>query len=111
MPDIMQEELEQFKKMRYDGREIFDSYLDPGDPYSAVKRCVHLEECIAWKSYVGSFPGSFEIADDELAFLKGSKRMKRNDELDTDDLGCSKAAAEGCALNVIHIFEGRNKVI
>ncbi len=69
------------------------------------------DECTACESCVGSCPDSFEMADDGLAQLKGSKRVGSNDELETDDLGCSKEGAEVCPVNVIHLFEGGKKII
>jgi ferredoxin len=50
-------------------------------------------------------------ADDGWARVKGSKRVGSNDELDLDDLGCTKEAAEGCPVNIIHIVEGSKKII
>jgi ferredoxin len=69
------------------------------------------EECTACESCVESCPASFEMADDGLAHLKGSKQVGSNDELDTDDLGCSEDAAEVCPVTIIHIFEGGNKIV
>ncbi len=56
-------------------------------------------------------PASFDMADDGFAHMKDSKRVGSNDELDLDDLGCTKEAAEGCPVNIIHIFEGSKKII
>jgi ferredoxin len=69
------------------------------------------EDCTACESCVGSCPDLFERADDGLAQILGSKRVGSNDELETDDLGCGKDGAEVCPVNVIHIFEGGNKII
>ncbi len=68
------------------------------------------EECTGCESCVESCPGSFEMADDGLAHLKGAKTGS-SEELTTDDLGCNKNAAEACPVNIIHIFEGDNKII
>jgi ferredoxin len=51
------------------------------------------------------------MADDHLAHLKGSQRVNGNDDLDTDDLGCRKAASEGCPVNVIHIVGIDNDIL
>jgi len=40
---MMEKEPAQLKKMRSEAREIFDSCLEPVDPYGAVKRFLHLE--------------------------------------------------------------------
>jgi ferredoxin len=69
------------------------------------------EQCTSCESCVESCPDSFEMADDGWAHVKGSKRVGSNDELDLDDLGCTKEAAEGCPVNIIHIFEGSKKII
>ena len=69
------------------------------------------EECISCENCVSECADSFEMADDEFAHLKSSTRVGSNDELETDDLGCIKQAAEACPVNIIHIIEGGNKII
>jgi len=69
------------------------------------------EECTACESCVETCPDTFEMADDGLAQVKGSTRVGSNDELEMDDVGCSKEAAEVCPVNIIHVFEGGNKLI
>ncbi len=69
------------------------------------------EECTACESCVETCPDTFEMADDGLAQVKGSIRVESNDELEMDDVGCSKEAAEVCPVNIIHVFEGGNKLI
>ena len=69
------------------------------------------EECISCENCVGECEDFFEMADDGFAHLKSSTRVGSNDELDTDDLGCCKEAAESCPVNIIHITEGGNKII
>jgi ferredoxin len=75
------------------------------------KLVMEREDCTACESCVESCPASFEMVDDGWSHVKGSKRVGSNDELDLDDLGCSKAAADGCPVNIIHIFEGGKKII
>jgi ferredoxin len=69
------------------------------------------EECTGCESCVGTCPDSFEMADDGWAQMMASTRVGSNDELTTDDLGCIKDGAEACPVNVIHVFEGGNKII
>jgi len=69
------------------------------------------EDCTGCESCVASCPDSFEMADDGLAHMMGSTRLGSNDELDMDDLGYCKDGAEVCPVNVIHVFEGGNKII
>jgi ferredoxin len=69
------------------------------------------DECTGCETCVESCPDSYEMADDGLAYLKGSKQVGSNDELETDDLGCIKDGAEACPVNVIHVYEGANKII
>jgi len=75
------------------------------------KVVIERDDCTGCESCVQTCPDSFEMADDELAHLKGSTRVGSNDELETDDLGCSKEGAEVCPVNVIHVFEGGKKTI
>jgi ferredoxin len=53
------------------------------------------EECKEYDSCAASCPAFFQIADEEIAQLKGSKPVGSNDELDPDDPGCSKDDADG----------------
>lgn len=69
------------------------------------------EECIACEGCVGACPDSFQMADDGWAQMSGATRVGSNDELETDDLACINDAAEACPVNIIHIFEGGNKII
>ena len=69
------------------------------------------EECISCEACPENCPDTFEMADDGWAHVKGSTRVETNDELETDDMGCSKEAADACPVDVIHIFEGANKII
>ena len=69
------------------------------------------EECISCENCVTECSDSFEMGDDSWAHVKGSARVGNNDELETDDMGCTKQAAEACPVNIIHIIEGGNKII
>jgi ferredoxin len=68
-------------------------------------------ECTACEMCVESCPDYFEMADDVLARIKGSKKAGDNEELEVDTPGCIKDAADACPVNVIHIYEGANKII
>jgi ferredoxin len=68
-------------------------------------------ECTGCQVCVESCPDYFEMADDDLAHIKGSTKAGDNDELGIDALGCIKDAADGCPVNCIHIHEGANKII
>jgi|APFre7841882590_1041340.scaffolds.fasta_scaffold182410_2 ferredoxin len=69
------------------------------------------KECTACESCVESCPDYFEMADDALVNLKGSTKAGDNEELEVDTLGCIKDAADACPVNIIHIYEGANKII
>ena len=59
------------------------------------------EECKECESCVASCPLFFQVADEELADLKGSGRLggnDKNDKLDTDDPGCGMPMLDGCSL-------------
>ena len=69
------------------------------------------KECTACESCVESCPDYFEMGDDALVNLKGSKKAGDNEDLEVDTLGCIKDAADACPVNIIHIYEGANKII
>ena len=69
------------------------------------------DECTGCETCVETCPDSYEMADDELAHLKGSERVGSNDELNTDALGCMKEAADACPVTCIHVYEGAKKII
>ena len=69
------------------------------------------DECTGCESCVGVCPDTYEMADDSLAIIKGSKRVGSNDVLETDNLGCSKEGAEACPVNCIHVYEGGKKTV
>jgi ferredoxin len=68
-------------------------------------------ECTACESCVESCPDYFEMADDALVNLKRSTKAGDNEELAVDTLACIKDAADACPVNIIHIYEGANKII
>ena len=82
-----------------------------GDIMVKFKVVLEREECTACESCVETCPDTFEMADDGLAQVKGSTRVGSNDELEMDDMGCSKEAAEVCPVSIIHVFEDGNKII
>lgn len=69
------------------------------------------EECIACERCIGSCSDSLEMADDGLAQMAGGARAGNDDELETDERGCLMDGAEAFPVNIIHIFEGGNKII
>jgi ferredoxin len=75
------------------------------------KVVIERDDCTACESCVEECPESFQMADDGLAELKGAVRTGNNDELEVDDLGCTKEAAEACPVTIIHIYEGGNAII
>lgn len=78
---------------------------------TTFKIVLEREGCISCEACATDCPESFEMADDQWAHVKNSTRNGSNDELDVDDLGCCKQAAEACPVNVIHILEGSNQII
>ncbi len=70
------------------------------------------DECIGCSACVAVAPKSWEMKDDNKAFLKGSKKNPNEIyTLETDDLEKNLDAAESCPVNCIHIEENGKKKI
>ncbi len=67
--------------------------------------------CVSCGSCIEACPDYWEMADDGFAHLKGSIPSGDNEELEMDDLGCNKDAAEGCPVNCIYVYEDGEKII
>jgi ferredoxin len=68
-------------------------------------------ECTGCELCTTTCPDLFEMADDGLSALKGGTRNGDNDELEIDDEGCARQAAEDCPAACIHFYEGSNKLV
>lgn len=60
-------------------------------------------KCIGCGSCAALCGDLFEIADDGLATLKGAKQVGENFELEVQDAGCAKDAADICPPQIIKI--------
>ena len=60
-------------------------------------------KCIGCGSCVAVCEKFFEMADDGLASLKGAAQVGENFELETEDAGCAKDAADVCPVQIIKI--------
>lgn len=63
--------------------------------------------CIGCGSCIAICPDFWKKGDDGKSMLKGGKANKR----EVTDLKCNMEAAKACPVNVIHIFEGKKKLI
>ncbi len=68
-------------------------------------------ECTGCELCTSTCPDLFEMADDGLSTLKGGTTVGDNVELDMDDAGCGKQAAEECPAVCIHVYEDGNKLV
>ena len=65
------------------------------------------ENCIGCGSCIALCPESWkEGSDGKSDLIKGKKN-----EQEINDLACNMDAAKACPVNVIHIFEGKKKLI
>ena len=71
-----------------------------------AKVIIERDKCIGCGACESTCPKFFKIADDGKSSLVGGKRdpQNGNDELEADNLECSKDAAEGCPVQCIHLL-------
>lgn len=60
-------------------------------------------KCIGCGSCVAVCPKYFEMADDNLASIKGGETAGLNMELEIEEPGCANEAAEICPVQIIHV--------
>lgn len=63
------------------------------------------DKCIGCGACVSACPGFWEMKPDNKSFLKGSRKVRDNYELDVDEPGCNEGAEAGCPVNIIHVKE------
>ncbi len=63
------------------------------------KKCIG---CGACEAVCSKF---FELDENGISHLKGSKVEGENEVLEVEDPGCAKEAAEMCPVNIIHVEE------
>jgi ferredoxin len=69
-----------------------------------MKIKVERPKCISCGSCVAVCPLYFELEESGLAHLKNSKKdAAENEELEVNDLGCARDAAEVCPVQIIKI--------
>ena len=67
------------------------------------------ENCIGCGACAAMCPDFWEMVDDGKSKLSGAKPKAGKFELEVNDLGCNKDAADACPVNVIHIFDKAGK--
>ncbi len=69
------------------------------------------ENCIGCAACASMCPDFWSMADDGKSKLVNSKKVGGNEELEIDekDFKCNKNAADGCPVNVIHLFDKNGK--
>ena len=68
-------------------------------------------ECIGCGACVAICEKHWEMADDGKTDLKGAKHIDEIQELELEEIGQNKEAAEICPVNCIHIEEDGKKII
>ncbi len=68
-------------------------------------------ECIGCELCANTCPDIFQMAPDGLSSLPKGKRVDGNDEMDLDDEGCSRQAADECPVTCIHLYENGQKLV
>ena len=68
-----------------------------------MKIILEKEKCIGCGSCVAVCSELFELEEDGKSHLKGSKSDPKKEELEIEDLGCVKEAADVCPVQAIEI--------
>jgi ferredoxin len=69
-----------------------------------MSKIIHYrKKCIGCGACAGVCPIFFEMDKDGLATLKNSQKVGENFELETDNPGCAKEAADACPVKIIEI--------
>lgn len=76
----------------------------------AYKVIVERMECTSCGNCEDECPKYFEIDDEGLSHLVGSKRVGDNDELELDDVDCCVDAATSCPVICIHVYEDGKEI-
>ena len=64
------------------------------------------EKCIGCGSCAALCPKFFEMVDDGKAkLLNSEKNAEGNDELEVEETGCIREAADACPVQIIHIVK------
>lgn len=72
---------------------------------ASYKVVVERDECTSCGNCEDECPEFFEIDDEGLSHLKGSKRTDNNDELEVEDSECCLDAALSCPVVCIHVYD------
>ena len=67
--------------------------------------------CIGCGACVAAAPKSWEMNSDGKADIINGNQVGENQELEVEELGENKEAAEICPVNCIHIFQKDKKLI
>lgn len=72
-----------------------------------MKIILERKKCIGCGSCAAVCPKYWEMAEDGLVKLKGSKTNSKtgDDELEVESIGCNKDAAEACPIQIIKIIK------
>jgi len=68
-------------------------------------------ECIGCEACTNTCPDTFQMDPDGLSSLPKGRRVNGNDEMDLEDEGCSRQAADECPVSCIHIYENGEKLV
>lgn len=72
---------------------------------------VERDKCTSCGTCEDMCPELFELDNESLAHIKGSKRVGNNDELQLENEECSLDAAESCPVMCIHVFEDGEEML
>ncbi len=76
-------------------------------PYKVV---IERDKCTSCENCVEECPEYFELDDEGLSHLIGSKRVDDNDELELKDADCCLDAALSCPVVCIHVYEDGEEI-
>ena len=77
---------------------------------TTYKIVIERNDCTSCGNCELECPEYYEMDQEGLAHLKGSKRVDKNDELELEDIDCCLEAALSCTAMCVHVYEDGKEI-